>query len=548
MNPENYNNVRRIALGLVWILLVAGVAFRFSGVMYGLPQNVDPDERVFVAGAGEMLSGRSLDPGWYGSPASTLMDLLAASFAGIAVAGVVSGQLDSVAELKTLYFDDPTVLYASGRFITGMAGVLCLLVVYRLARRFMSDGFALLATTLVALSPLTIQYAAIIRMDGLQVIFMLLVAYYSVRLLDGDRGQGKNFVLAGVCLGLAVTSKYPGVIAVIAILAAVAMSSSLDFRARIRGLAVAAVASLVAAFISGPYLFLNFSGMLSDVLNEARGRHLSATSDGFWSAITDYLFIVLPEDMGWLFTSLAYVGLVSMLLRPGKARLLALLFFAYVVFISSLNLFWERWALPLIPFAAIASAYVVEGLWGWGRQRGWQPAPSLGVAIVVMLVGMSPAIWSASVAAAQRVTNTHAKVVALEWVRGNIPTGSRILLETYTPQLRVDEYEVFHARGPSIELWRDHSRHLRPDSFFGSIGGEFQNGTVAELRKAVRELEIEYLMLSGFRQRYAREDFAKAAHIVALYDGLVRDATLLAEFDDVGLPGSPIRIYRLAPE
>ena len=47
-----------------------------SGIFYGLPQELDPDEQLFVRGAGNILANRTLDPGWYGAPAQLLVYLL----------------------------------------------------------------------------------------------------------------------------------------------------------------------------------------------------------------------------------------------------------------------------------------------------------------------------------------------------------------------------------------------------------------------------------------------------------------------------------------
>ena len=53
--------------GLCLILLVAAL-LRIDGVGFGLPALNDPDEPLFMSTALEMLSGPTLNPGWFGHP------------------------------------------------------------------------------------------------------------------------------------------------------------------------------------------------------------------------------------------------------------------------------------------------------------------------------------------------------------------------------------------------------------------------------------------------------------------------------------------------
>lgn len=97
-------------------------------------------------------------------------------------------------------------------------------------------------------------------------------------------------------------------------------------------------------------------------MGEARSTHLSSTSYGFTNSIFRYFYDVILSNV-----SLAggFFALISVFVIVKKPRdnyfgIVVLSFFIpFLFFISSLNLWWERWAMPLIPFACYLAAHGV---------------------------------------------------------------------------------------------------------------------------------------------------------------------------------------------
>ena len=328
---------------VVWIILILALLLRLMIAGYGLPQELYSEEQVYVRGALRMIGQRTLDPGWYGHPASTLMDGLAAVYAIHGWLGVLSGASESISAVAREYRADVSHFFLVGRVFTTLVGVAGVLVTYALARELRVSAFwAAVAALLVTLSALMIRYAATVRSDMLQILFMLLMTLIMVRALS--RPAGIAFVIAGACLGLSVASKYPGLLGVVPILAAAA---TLTYERRVTPLrafvwlVLAAVASLVATFVAGPYLFINLSGTLAAIGHEARNEHLGATSEGILGALWEYVSQALPMALGLIATTIGVVG-AAIMLADRRARLPALLFWAYLLFISVLSLWWER--------------------------------------------------------------------------------------------------------------------------------------------------------------------------------------------------------------
>ena len=58
---------------LLFFILIAAFYLRISSIRFGLPAMNDQDELIFELGALKMLRGPTLNPGWFGHPATTTM-------------------------------------------------------------------------------------------------------------------------------------------------------------------------------------------------------------------------------------------------------------------------------------------------------------------------------------------------------------------------------------------------------------------------------------------------------------------------------------------
>ena len=440
---------------IAWVVIGLALLLRLAGVAYGLPQQLDPDEKLFASAAGRMLAHGSLDPEMYNHPASTLIDVLALLYGGYVGIGLVTGYFDGFSDVVADVYFDVSAYFLIGRVFTAIVGAACLIVVYKICRELgASVVWSTAAIALLAVSPLMINYSSIIRMDMLQVLFNLLIALFVVKALEAPRM--KFFLGAGVALGLAVTSKYPGLVGVVLIIAAAVLlriQGHLTPQMEFRVLTAAGVASVVTAFVVGPYLFINFPDVLTAVTLEATvavearpGHHVSAASAGLLSSIFRYLTEVLPQALTYLVAVLGVLGIVGVcLIRHGWV--VSLFFVTYLVFIASLSLFWARWALPLIPFVVIALVVVVDRVDRWLSNR-FSSSKALRYAAVALLV--LPLGWRGFQETWTRATDNDTRVVALQWAQKNVPQGATVLVETYAPALAATQFQVLIARGDRL--------------------------------------------------------------------------------------------------
>jgi hypothetical protein len=533
-----------IRIALITILAL-GLVLRLSALFFGLPQQLDPDERLSIMAAGRMLGGdRLLDPQWYGWPGYTLHTLLAFSFAAFAALQLALGQFETLRDLEALFYNAPDALFVIGRLWGAISGTLCILATYMLAKRVLPRAWALAAATLVALSPTMLELSMLTRPDMLQILFMLLVMIFAIDAAEDPSARQRNFLLAGICLGLATASKYPGAVAVLAILIAVSLEHGITIRERAISLGIAAGASVASVFISAPYLVLNLSGVLRDLANEGREFHLSATSPGFIDALWQYLTNALPHGTSAPVTWLGYAGLLALFFGPRRhAIVIPSVFLGYLLFISVLNLYWERWVLPLIPLVAIGFVYIIFNVSERlsARVSGKQVSALAALIIVLAVVPLLSGTVSIAMAKAQ---NRDPRVVAYDWLMDNLPRGSSVLLESYTPQLSVDDFRVLVAREGSILSWADAERSKRPPGYFGSIGGGLSTRNHEFAVEELRVAGVEYVVVDGWYDRYRNEAALSARpgaqRIVDIYESIFAGTVEVQRF-----AGGNIRVLRV---
>ena len=529
---------------IAWVVIGLALLLRLAGVAYGLPQQLDPDEELIVRAAGRMLANGSLDPEWYDHPASTLIDVLALLYGGYVGIGLVTGHFDGFSDVVADLYFDVSAYFLIGRVFTAIVGSACLVVVYRICRELRASVvWSTAAIALLAVSPLMIHYSSIIRTDMVQVLFSLLVALFVIKALEAPRM--KFFVGAGVTLGLAVTSKYPGLVGAVLIIAAAVLlriQGRLTPRMEFRVLAAAGVASAVAAFVVGPYLFINFSDVLTAVAIQTRPSHLSATSTGLLSSIFRYLTEVLPQALTYLVAVLGVLGIVGVcLVRHGWV--VSLFFATYLVFIASLSLFWARWALPLIPFVVIALVVVLDRVDRWLsiRLSSSKALRYVAVALLVLPLGwrgfQETWIWA---------TDNDTRVVALQWAQENVPQGATVLVETYAPALAATQYRVLIARGDRLVPWASLSKFRRPSGFYGSLGDIARPDDPKAVIDMIEAAGVDYIFLSNWVDRYRAEKTIYGKEL-AMYELILDSFPTVRTFSGADADRGPmIRVLRVA--
>src|SRR5207249_10666682 len=110
-----------------------------------------------------------------------------------------------------LYELDKTPFIIAGRSITAIIGAATVVPIYSLARRAGGPAAAIPAALLVALNPFLIARSQVIEVDMPLTFFVAMTCLCAVRIVETVTPS--RAVVAGLRTGLATSSKYPGLMA-----------------------------------------------------------------------------------------------------------------------------------------------------------------------------------------------------------------------------------------------------------------------------------------------------------------------------------------------
>ena len=189
-------------------------------------------------------------------------------------------------------------------------------------------------------------------------------------------------------------------------------------------------------------------------------------------------YLAGSEGLGIWFTALVLVGSLVAVRRLDR-RVAALLVFtaAYFLVVSVATLRFERNLLPLFPvFAILAGIGIAAGLESTRRLVQ-------AVALAVLVVSVTVSAWE-DVRIDRRIDAPDTRTVAIDWINANIPPGSSIAREYYTPQLDPGRYsarvlvtlathpvEWYRAQGVDYLITSGSARSMSPDqAFYDALG------------------------------------------------------------------------------
>lgn len=429
--------------GLLFAILLVAAALRVHGIGFGLPALNDPDEPLFVMTALDMLRSHSLDPHWFGHPGTITFYCLELVILAVGTVGIASGRFADVHALVAAVYADPGILFLPARLFFAAMGVCCVWLTWRLGRRLGGPRVGLMAAAFLAVNAVHIHYSQLIRTDVQASLFMLLATLAALAIArDGRR---RDYLLAGLFVGLGCATKWPAAAFLLGPVVAGLWRLGHGHREGGR-IALSLLAAPVALAIASPYLILDFQTVLGNLAAEARPVHPGATGQGFLFNLGWYLRHPLRESLGIAGLVLAAAGTLRLPLRD-RTVAVALLPgpLALLVLTCAQPLLWERWIVPLLPFAVLMLAYALCGIAAWLRRVLGRPLAGAEAMIALLLI--LPMLQAARAGAIERTHDT--RQMAAAWVRSHAPPGSRILVEEAALDLVQGPWHVLFPLGPA---------------------------------------------------------------------------------------------------
>jgi hypothetical protein len=442
--------VRRIE-PLLLVPLAIALGLRLWGIGWGLPavyEEAYPFKKAWDMWGWGPSRGLDLNPHFFNYP--TLFFYV--QFLGQGLLFVVlkaSGHIASALDFRVLYELDKTSFYLLGRSIAALCGAATVAATFAVARRAAGSWAAAMAASLVAVNQMHITKSQAIEVDVPMTLLSTLCMLFALRIAAG--GGRRDYILAGLCGGLATSTKYNGALLGLSIVVAHVIATrfagsppaALPVRgrpaaraaspARSHGELIVAGAVFIAAFLlTSPYVLLDHQAFwLGFNYERAHMRighfGLDDTPTFLW-----YLRVFTRTLLGWPQALLAGAGLVWFVAvrRRTWAIVLAAFPVAYLALLSSWSMKADRYMIPLLPVAAtFASAFVVEQL---AHLRGRGARLPILAAVLATVAMAAPSLYAAVQQRARLRGDT--RTLARQWIEANVAPGSCLVIEPYGPE------------------------------------------------------------------------------------------------------------------
>ncbi len=424
-------------------VLLGGLGLRLWGVAQGLPYAYNADEADhFVPRAVKMFAAGSLNPHYFANPPAYTY-LLHYLFA------VYYGGGTGVLRAFELH---PGEVYTLARVAAAVLGTAALWLLYVTGARLFSRGVGLLAAAIEAVAFLPVFYAHLALNDVPTLAPLTLSLLGTAGVLR--KGRVRDYLLAGVGLGLACASKYTAGIVLAPLAAAVAVryleGDAATKRRVVGGFALAGAAALVAFLIANPYAVLDYQSFHGELVHQST---LSAEAQGKLGAPKQgglvYYLWSLTWGLGWV-PALAALGGALTVWRS-QPRLGWLLVPAPLLFLAFMGLqgrYFGRWMLPIFPIVCLLAAFFALQLAAALASR----APrALRAALTSLLVaGLLAQGLVYSVHSGLVLSRADTRTLTRDWMLAHIPEGAKIVVEPVAP----DDWAAEDPGAPACPHYR----------------------------------------------------------------------------------------------
>ncbi|GAK54839.1 glycosyl transferase family 39 [Candidatus Vecturithrix granuli] len=424
------------------IVLVVGIWLRWYGIDWALPHIFHPDETRLLYAVND-ISWNNLNPKFFAYGSLPIYLLKIVHVASQTVAAWLG---------KPPYIN----FFLVGRVVSALFGSLTILLLYLLGKRGFSERVGGLSAAFLALTVLHIQLSHFLTVDVMLTFFVVTAFYFLISLPEG-RHLLRDYLLSGVCIGLALATKISA-LPLFGVFFVSHLFTLLDRNPSARkgrtsersalflwGMFIAALlASGLVFLLCQPYALLDFREFwrqIQEQSNMVQGRwrppyilQYDHTAP-YWYPIKHLILYSMGLPLGVL----TILGTISMLIRvikgltfhrsyalPCRWQAIVLLFaWTLPVFwlVGGFHVKFLRYMLPLIPFLCLLAAIFIDDL----LQRF--PSWKIGVAFVLIgVLGFSAFYSAAFVSIYQR---EDPRVQASRWIYNHIESGKTLLTELW---------------------------------------------------------------------------------------------------------------------
>lgn len=548
MKSQSKIGLDAVSMTLAGVLLL-GLAIRWYGLTWGLPnvyEEAIPLKTAWSMWNWERPTGIDLNPHFFNYPSLMI-------YVHFAVQGLLYGLMklrgiiDTSIDYQVRYLVDPTAWYVAGRLVSTLFALGTVVFTFLMGRRVSGVLTGLLAAFFVAVNAFHAERSQMVEVDVPLAFAVTFSLWASLRMMESP--TTKNYVIAGLTIGMAASTKYTGAILILALVAAHLLGRWRPLKTGGRRLPshalplVGLLVAVVAFAATSPYAFLDFRAFQHDLSLERVHMQIGHFGMGAESSPVFYSKALVNDLVGWPLAVLGVAGLIFFVfLRIRReAVVLAAFAFPYVLAVSMWSMHADRYLLPVIPVIILFAAAMIEYLLDFLRSRQVSRLLRAGVTALVLIVVAVPAVFGH----ARRVQalKSDPRTVAREWIEANIPNGSYIVTEAYGPEL--------FAAGSLLQIQPEareklllalSDRPIYPIHVLQMYQGRAERSAVYYDLGLYGNADY-FITSSAVRSRYER-DPERFPHQIAFYEKLDDKFARLKEFRKTSGSGPTQIIYR----
>lgn len=499
-------------------VLIAAFVIRILNIRFGYPLQTHADEPILVDAALEMIKTGDLNPHNFQYPTLTIY-LQALLFFLVQLPDRLFG-----VQLWPAQWID---YFVYARALNVLFSTATIYVVYEIARKLFGGWTGVVAMCFIGASSAHVSNAYAATVDTVTAFWPSIACLMAAIIYKNESDRKLwHYLVGGICVGLATSSKYTAFLCFLPLLIghvrhALRNKSWID-----RNIVTALVAAPVGFILTTPYALLDFETFFAGLVYQSQQytSHVGAESQ-ISTSFHLYFNELFNEGYGEIPTILAFVGFASLVYKKRMESVLLISFpLALFTFLGFFRIYFFRNLLPAIPFLAVLSAHgacmvlpFAEKLRSTQvlRFQNYRYAAA-GVLVLLVLVGVRDQMAD-DIRMIRINTLPDTRWVSLQWIQENIPSGTRIGRERYTPP---------------IESYSD----LYLVEFFG-IGG------IATAQGAIES--VQFMILSSDSYDRFLDNPGQYPDFAEAYRNFFDCNQLVKEFveDGTTMSGPTIRIY-----
>jgi 4-amino-4-deoxy-L-arabinose transferase-like glycosyltransferase len=528
----------RWALAVLGILVLA-LGLRLWGIKSGLPYAYNSDENAHFVPRAIGLFGHNLNPQYFNNPPAYtyLLYIVYAIWYGGGNA------------LSHTFASNPTEVWVIARATAAVLGTLAVWLLYLCGARLFDRRTGLLAAGLMAVAFLPVFYAHLALNDVPTLAPLTLSLWATAGVLR--YGRMRDYVIAGIGLGLASATKYTGGIVILPLAAAgiYHYRSSGGSRTALVGIATAGALGLIAFIFADPYAVLDFSAFHSGIVHQSTASDDSTGKLGLThgSGITYYLW-TLTWGLGWVPALAALGGTIALWWK--ERRLIVVLAPAVIVFLLFMGLqgrYFGRWLMPVLPIFCLLSAFAVLRAADWIGSLVPELRPTMVALAVVGLCGQGVvhSVHSGLVDSRPDTRNE-----ARAYMVANVPVGAHIVVEPVVPDQWASDIGHVYATTANGAHWiKFPATHTQVNSAGVLAMGAGPVVNIEDYEKTLQPALIPlyeehgycYVITGETQFGRAEVDPSQVPGAIAYYKALAQQAKLVYTATPYGPKGKPVR-------